>query len=138
MAAKKLGRPAVTIDPAQVEKLASRWMTKDAIADFLGIARSTFYDKMRADPQIEVAWHRGRATLQAKSMDWLVASAQNGSVRAQTFLAERICGLKETVTHEGEVTARYVVELPAEVPLQSWQQTFRPRDPDEHDPGNIH
>jgi len=55
-------------------------MSKDAIADFLGISRATFYNKMNEDPQIEVAWHRGRATLQAKSMDWLVASAQNGSV----------------------------------------------------------
>jgi hypothetical protein len=43
-----------------------------------------------------------------------------------------------TFSASGEVTARYVVELPAEVPLQSWQQTFRPRDPDEHDPSNVH
>ena len=138
MGAKKIGRPAVTVDPVQVEKLASRWMTKDAIADFLGIGRRTLYDKMAADPAIEAAWHKGRANLQMKSMDWLIASAQNGNVRAQTFLAERICGLKETVTLEGEVTARYVVELPTEVPLVNWQQTFRPRDPDEHDPGNVH
>jgi hypothetical protein len=42
------------------------------------------------------------------------------------FLAERICGLKETVVHEGEVTSRYVVELPAEVPARDWQATFAP------------
>lgn len=124
MAANKRGRPTVTIDPVQVEKLASRWMTKDAIADFLCIGRTTLYDKMREDPAIEVAWHKGRATLQMKSMDWLIASAQNGSVKAQTFLAERICGLKETVKHEGEVTARYVVEIPPEEPIDDWLKHY--------------
>jgi hypothetical protein len=138
MATKKSGRPAVIVDPVQVEKLASRWMTREAIADFLGISRETLRYKMNADPQLDAAWHKGRASLQMKSMDWLIASASNGNVRAQTFLAERICGLNERVTHEGEVTARYVVELPAEVPLPNWQQTFRPRDPGENDPGSVH
>jgi hypothetical protein len=124
MAAKKIGRPTVTVDPVQVEKLASRWMTKDAIADFLGIGRTTLYDKMREDPQIEAAWHKGRATLQMKSMDWVIASAQNGSVKAQTFLAERICGLKTTITHEGEAATRYVVEIPPEETMDDWLKHY--------------
>jgi hypothetical protein len=124
MVAKKMGRPVVTIDPAQVEKLASRWMTKDAIADFLGIGRTTLYEKMKTDPEIEAAWHKGRATLQAKSMDWLVSSAQNGSVRAQIFLAERICRLKASVTIEGEVSARYVVEIPPEETMEDWLKHY--------------
>lgn len=124
MTANKRGRPSVVIDTVQVEKLAARWMTKDAIADFLGVGRTTLYDKMKVDPEIEAAWYRGRATLQAKSMDWLINSAQNGSVRAQIFLAERICGLKESVVHEGEVTARYVVEVPPEEPAGQWQKNY--------------
>jgi hypothetical protein len=124
MTVKKMGRPVVTIDPAQVEKLASRWLTKDAIADFLGIGRTTLYEKMRDDPEIEAAWYRGRATLQMKSMDWLIASAQNGSVKAQTFLAERVCGLNGKVTHEGELTTRYVVEIPAEETMEGWLQKY--------------
>jgi hypothetical protein len=124
MTAKKSGRPSIVIDATQIEKLAARWMTKDAIADFLGIARSTLYDKMKTDPEIETAWHRGRATLQAKSMDWLINSAQNGSVRAQIFLAERICGLKESLLIEGEVNTRYVVEIPPEEPADQWQANY--------------
>ena len=114
----------VTIDASQVEKLAARWMTKEAIADFLGVHRSTLQDRMKTDSELEAAWYRGRATLQAKSMDWLINSAQNGSVRAQIFLAERICGLKESVVHEGEVTARYVVEVPPEEPAGQWQKNY--------------
>jgi hypothetical protein len=129
MATNKGGRPPVVIDVTQIEKLAARWMTKDAIADFLGIARSTLYDKMRTDPEIETAWYRGRATLQAKSMDWLIASAQNGSVRAQIFLAERICGLKEALTIEGEVNTRYVVEIPPEEPQDQWQASYGAAEP---------
>jgi hypothetical protein len=133
---RPVGRPALVIDPVQVEKLASRWMTKEAIADLLGIGRSTFFEKLREVPEIEEAWHRGRASLQKNSMDWLIASAQNGNVRAQIFLAERVCGLKETVMIEGEVAATYVIELPPEVPLVDWQQTFKPRD--HNDPDAVH
>ena len=131
MAGKKMGRPTVDVDAAQVEKLASRWMTKDAIADFLGISRTTLYDKMRTNPEIEQAWHRGRASLQAQSMDWLIASAKNGSVRAQIFLAERVCGLKGALTIEGEVNTRYVVEIPQEESAGQWQNSYGRTDPSE-------
>jgi hypothetical protein len=53
MTTKKGGRPSIPVNADQIEKLAARWLTKDAIADFLGIARSTLYDKMKADPEIE-------------------------------------------------------------------------------------
>jgi hypothetical protein len=131
MTAKKSGRPSIVIDVTQIEKLAARWMTKDAIADFLGIARSTLYDKMKTDPEIETAWYRGRATLQAKSMDWLISSAQNGSVRAQIFLAERVCGLRESLMIEGEVNTRYVVEIPPEEPADQWQANYGAAEPQE-------
>jgi hypothetical protein len=134
MAKKPTGRPAATIDPKQLEALAGLWLTKEAAADFLGIARSTLFDKLRTDPEIAEAWHRGRAKLQATTMQGLIQSARNGSIRAQTFLAERVCGLKETVTHEGEVTTRYVVEIPPEELAATWQANYGPAGTDSTEP----
>jgi hypothetical protein len=90
---KRMGRPPVAVDPAQLEKLAARWLTKEAAADILGISRRTLFDKLKDDPALEAAWLRGRSMLQANTMDWLINSAQSGSVRAQMFLAERVVGL---------------------------------------------
>ena len=87
------GRPPVEIDVAQVEKLASRWLTKDAIADIIGCGRTTLYKNFQERPELEEAYERGRASLQARAMDWAIQSAQQGNVRARLFLVERICGL---------------------------------------------
>jgi hypothetical protein len=126
MSKNPTGRPVVTIDPKQVELLAGLWLTKEAAADFLGVSRDTLFNRLRTDPEIEAAWHRGRAKTQASTMQGLIQSARNGSVRAQCFLAERICGLKEAVTLEGEVTTRYVVEIPPEEPAATWQANYNP------------
>src|SRR4051812_49009172 len=102
MTKKPRGRPASIIDPKQLEALAGLWLTKEAAADFLGVSRATLFTKLKDDPGIEAAWLRGRAKLQASTMQGLINSARQGSVRALTFLAERVCGLKESVVHEGE------------------------------------
>jgi hypothetical protein len=118
------GRQPIPIDPKQIEALASLWLTKEAVADFLGISRTTLFDRIRTDPDIEAAWRRGRSKTQAQTMQGLIGAAKNGNIRALMFLSERICGLKETIVHEGQVETRYVVELPTEVLAQDWQQTF--------------
>src|SRR5690242_19120452 len=124
MAKKSVGRPLVTVDAKQVETLAALWMTKESAADFVGVSRATMFNKLRDDPEIAAAWARGRAKTQASTMQALLAAGRNGNIRALTFLAERICGLKETVTIDGDVTARYVVELPAEAQtMGDWHRT---------------
>ncbi len=77
----------VTIDAAQVEKFAARGLPADVIADFIGVSRDTFKASMTGDPAVDAAWRRGRANLQAKTMEWLVISARKGSVQAQIYLA---------------------------------------------------
>lgn len=121
---KSVGRPTIVVNPKQIETLASLWLTKEAAADFLGIGRTTLHSKLRDDPEISAAWARGRARTQITTMQGLISSAQQGNIRALMFLAERICGLSETVVHEGQVETRYVVELPAETPAQDWQAAF--------------
>src|SRR4051812_20846187 len=80
------------IDAPQVEKLAARGLTADVIADFIGVPRDEFKASMTDDPAVEAAWRRGRANLQARTMEWLVMSARKGSVQAQIYLADRVLG----------------------------------------------
>src|SRR3954470_2623332 len=91
MGNKRIGRPPIPIDPKQVEALSGLWLTKEAATDFVGIARETLFNRLREDPEIAEAWQRGRAKTQASTMQGLIQFARNGSVRAQNFLAERVC-----------------------------------------------
>jgi hypothetical protein len=83
------------IDAIKVEKLAARGLTSDVIADFLGMARDEFKTVLADDPAVDAAWRRGRANLQAKTMEWLVISARKGSVQAQIYLADRVLGAED-------------------------------------------
>ena len=133
----------VTIDASQVEKLAARGLPADAIADFLGLARDAFKAGMTDDPAVGAAWRRGRANLQAKTMEWLVISARKGSVQAQIYLADRVLAVRDVgadphdqarrvrdalhamqaVENDG---IRYVVEIPPELPEAEWVTAYKP------------
>lgn len=133
----------VTIDASQVEKLAARGLPADAIADFLGLPRDAFKAGMTDDPAVDAAWRRGRANLQAKTMEWLVISARKGSVQAQIYLADRVLAVRDVgadphdqarrvrdalhamqaVENDG---IRYVVEIPPELPEAEWVTAYKP------------
>jgi hypothetical protein len=133
----------VTIDADQVEKLAARGLTADVIADFLGVPRDAFKASMKDDAAIEAAWRRGRANLQAKTMEWLVISARKGSVQAQIYLADRVLAVRDAGAdphdHARQVRdalramqavendgLRYVVEIPPELPEAEWVAAYNP------------
>jgi hypothetical protein len=133
----------VRIDAAQVEKLAARGLPADVIADFLGVPHDAFKVSMTDDPAVDAAWRRGRASLQMKTMEWLVISAKNGSVQAQIYLADRVLAVRDVgadphdqarrvrdalramqaVENDG---VRYVVEIPAELPEAEWVTAYKP------------
>jgi hypothetical protein len=85
----------VKIDAIQVQRLAARGLSSDVIADFLGMPRDAFKTVLADDPAVDAAWRRGRASLQAKTMEWLVISARRGSVPAQIYLADRVLGAED-------------------------------------------
>jgi hypothetical protein len=105
------------------------------LAAVIGCHFNTIRNRMQ-EPEFKEAFERGKAKGESEILRLLYASARDGNVKAQMFLAQSILGLstRETLRHEGEVTTRYVVELPAEVSMPVWQQTFRPRDSDAPDP----
>lgn len=131
------------IDTTQVEKLAARGLPAEAIADFLGVPRDTFSASMKDGSAVDAAWRRGRANLQAKTMEWLVISARKGSVQAQIYLADRVLGVSdigydpnekarqiraalramEAIEHDG---IPYVVEIPPELPMEQWVAEYNP------------
>jgi hypothetical protein len=134
------GRPPINITPEQVEAAASYALNYKQLAAVIGCHFNTIRNRMQ-EPEFKEAYERGKARGESEILRLLYASARDGNIKAQIFLAQSLLGLstRETLKHEGEVTTRYVVELPAEVPsVESWQQTFRPRDPDAPDPAGVH
>lgn len=133
----------VRIDAVQVEKLAARGLPAGVIADFIGVPRDTFAASMKDDAVVDAALRRGRASLQMKTMEWLVISARKGSVQAQIYLADRVFAAKDAgvdpqdqarrvcdairamqaVEHDG---LRYVVEIPPELPMEQWVAEYNP------------
>lgn len=133
------GRPAKQITPGQVEAAAAYSLNHRQLAAILGCHRKTIQNRMQ-DDEFKEAYERGKGKAESEILHLLYDSARKGNAKVQIFLAQSILGLstRETMRHEGEVTARYVVELPAEVPLQDWQQTFRPRDAEAPEPSELH
>ena len=81
-------------------------MTKEAAADFLGVSRKTLHTKLSEQPELQTAWGTwSRTMLQANTMDWLITSAQKGDVKAQMFLAERVCGLSPKAFEQDAASA---------------------------------
>jgi hypothetical protein len=125
------GRPPIDITPQQVEAAAAYALNYRQLAAVIGCHFNTIGNRMQ-EPEFKEAYERGKARGESEIMRLLYASARDGNIKAQIFLAQSLLGLstRETLKHEGEVNTRFVVELPAEVPLPDWKQTFRPRDPD--------
>ena len=123
------GRPRKDISASQIEAAAAYSLNHKQLAAVLGVHRNTIVNRMREDEEYREAYERGKGRAESEILQLLYDSARNGNVKAQIFLAQSILGLsgRETVRHEGEVSAKYVVELPAESPsLDSWKETFRP------------
>ena len=64
-----------------VEALASV-LTSEQIADYLGIARQTFYDIMERDPSVSVRYKKGRARAVGNIAQNLIKKAQAGNMTA--------------------------------------------------------
>lgn len=79
------------IDPAELERLASRGLTMDQIADCLGIGRSTLYKRQGEDPDVMDAVKRGRSSGIEQVANKLFESALAGNIVAQIFYLKNRC-----------------------------------------------
>lgn len=130
---KNSGRRNQKVLPAdaaeQVEKLAP-YLSKEMIADYLGVSRVTLAAKMDADPALEAAYMRGKAKAIAVVSGGLLAKAREGDTASAIFYLKTQAGWRETnrtevtganggpiqtedVTRDAEQFARRIASLTA-------------------------
>ena len=87
---------------AQVEALASV-LSSEQIADYFGIARTTFYDIMKRQPDVSERYKRGRAKAIGSVAKGLLQKAQSGDTASTIFYLKTQAGWKETAVVEATV-----------------------------------
>jgi len=80
----------------QVEALAAV-LTTEQLADYLGIARRTFYDILERQPDVSAHYKRGKAKAVGNIAKNLVQKAQNGDTASMIFYLKTQAGWRETV-----------------------------------------
>lgn len=101
---KANGRPLTVLDNeqlVQVEALAAV-LTTEQIADYFGIARTTFYDIMKRDPLVSARYKKGRAKAIGNIAKGLLQKAQGGDNTAMIFYLKTQAGWKETTIVQNE------------------------------------
>ena len=66
------------------------------IADYLGIARSTFFSLIQRDPEIGRNYHRGRARAIGSIAQSLITKARNGDTASMIFYLKTQAGWRDT------------------------------------------
>jgi IS30 family transposase len=85
----------------QLEALASV-LSSEQIADYFGIARSTFYDIMNRQDDVSGRYKKGRAKAIGSIAKSLLQKAQNGDNVAMIFYLKTQAGWKETISTENK------------------------------------
>jgi hypothetical protein len=91
------GRPAVVFDEAQtaqVEALAAV-LSKGQMADYFNISEPTLKQVEQRQPEVSLAYKRGRAKAIQGVGSNLIAQAANGNVSAMVFYLKTQAGWKE-------------------------------------------
>ena len=85
----------------QLEALASV-LSSEQIADYFGIARSTFYDIMKRQDDVSGRYKKGRAKDIGSIAKSLLQKAQSGENVAMIFYLKTQAGWKETISTENK------------------------------------
>ena len=108
------GAPVIPIDEAVMRRAASIGCTADEIAALLGVARATFYNRLKDDPSLQVALDEaresGKATL--RRLQWQRATA--GSDTMCIWLGKQLLGQRdrqEDADRQPDQSMRVVVEF---------------------------
>ena len=113
-------KPRIEIDLGKVESLASRGLTREQIANALGISERTLYTRQSESAEFADAIKRGYAKGVASVSNKLYESAMRGEAWAVCFFLKTKGGFKETQklemtadvkTTEVELTAKQKATL---------------------------
>lgn len=114
------------LTPAMFEEAGRTSLTWRHMAGIYGVDFTTIANRMK-DPEFKTAYQRGRLQSETEVIQALFGHMRGGSLKAAMFLAQAWCKLstRHEVSHEGEVTTRYVVEVPPDAPsLEDWSATY--------------
>lgn len=78
----------------QIEKLASV-LSKQQIADYLGIGRTTFFDIEQRQPEVLEHYNRGKSKAIESVAQGLLQKAQSGDTQSTIFYLKTQAGWKE-------------------------------------------
>lgn len=100
------GTPLIVItdeELQQIEKLASV-LSKQQIADYLGIGRTTFYDIEQRQPEVSEHYNRGKSKAIDSVAQGLLQKAQGGDTQSAIFYLKTQAGWKEKqdINHTSE------------------------------------
>lgn len=102
MTKKQRGRPQINLEPTKIQKLAAEGLTQKQIAATLGIARSTFSDRLANIAEIKAAFEKGSSQALARVEKSLMKKAINGNVQAARFVLST--RLREIYSTRSELT----------------------------------
>lgn len=104
MADRKHGE-RIVFTPEQIEDIEgmAAYLTVEQIADRLGIARSTFFDKCHQFPEVRAAYDRGRANKIVHVAGKLMELVDKENIAAIIFFLKTQGGWKETARVEHDV-----------------------------------
>jgi len=94
----KGGRPPTVLSDeeiAQVEALGAV-LSIEQIADYFGIAKSTFYSIMERQPEVSLRYKRGKAKAIGSVSKGLLQKAQSGDNAAAMFYLKTQAGWRES------------------------------------------
>ena len=103
-----MGRPPIMLTEtqrAEVETLAAL-LSQEQIADYLGIARTTFRAICAREPDVSERYKRGKAKAIAHVANGLLQKARSGCTTSSIFYLKTQAGWRETTTLEHAGTTR--------------------------------
>jgi len=84
---------------SQVEALAA-YLSQEQIADYLGIAKATWYAILERDPEVSERYKRGKAKALTEVAQGLLQKAREGDTASTIFYLKTQAGWRETTKLE--------------------------------------
>ena len=99
-----MGRKAIKFTKEQIEQVEklSSVLNQEQMADFFGIGEVTFRNLKKRQPEIDVAYKKGRSAVIGKMGQTLLKQALDGNTTAIIFYLKTQAGWKETHVHENQ------------------------------------
>jgi hypothetical protein len=123
---KKRATRKLELTPEMFEHAGQCALSWRHLAGIFGVDMSTIADRMK-QPEFKEAFQRGRLQSENEVIQNLFSHMRAGNIKAAIFLAQAWCQLstRHEVKHEGEVSTRYIVEVPTDAAsLDEWSRTY--------------